>query len=225
MFPSAAVVHPLHLRASQWFDRAQAALGGALPCRNGCFRCCIGPFPVTILDRAEIHRGLPSLTLADRTAILERAREQVRELEATFPKFQRTSFLDGWEDSEVGAVVESYAEVPCQALGPDGSCRIYSFRPTTCRTMGIPPDTAGVVEGACEVQTFVPIRRLPRALREEETRLAEQEAEALDTHRRKTGKTKLTGEEVLLPYAFLEEPLDGGLSNPGGAAKPAPVGA
>ncbi len=225
MFPSAAVVHPLHLRASQWFDRAQAALGGALPCRNGCFRCCIGPFPVTILDRAEIRRGLPFLTLADRTAILKRAREQVRELEATFPKFQRTSCLDEWEDSEVDAVVESCAELPCPALGPDGSCRIYTFRPTTCRTMGIPHDTAGVVEGACEVQTFVPIRRLPRALREEETRLAEQEAEALDTHRRKTGKTGLTGEEVLLPYAFLEEPLDGGLSNPGGVAEPAPVGA
>ncbi len=225
MFPPAAIVHPLHLRASQWFDRARAALGGALPCRNGCFRCCIGPFPVTILDRAEIRRGLPFLTLADRTAILKRAREQVRELEATFPKFQRTSCLDEWEDSEVDAVVESCAELPCPALGPDGSCRIYTFRPTTCRTMGIPHDTAGVVEGACEVQTFVPIRRLPRALREEETRLAEQEAEALDTHRRKTGKTKLTGEEVLLPYAFLEEPLDGGLSNPGGVAEPAPVGA
>jgi hypothetical protein len=66
--------------------------------------------------------------------------------------------------------------------------------------MGIPTEDRGLVNGACEVQTFIPIRRLPKIFREEENRLAEEEAASLDELRRATGST---GEEVLLPYGFL----------------------
>jgi hypothetical protein len=66
--------------------------------------------------------------------------------------------------------------------------------------MGIPTEDRGLTHGACEVQTFIPILRLPSAFREEEDRLAREEAASLETLRRTTGST---GEEVFLPYGFL----------------------
>jgi len=66
--------------------------------------------------------------------------------------------------------------------------------------MGIPIEDRGLTHGACEVQTFIPILRLPSAFREEEGRLAQEEAASLDTLRQ---ATESTGEEVFLPYGFL----------------------
>ena len=66
--------------------------------------------------------------------------------------------------------------------------------------MGIPTEDRGLVHGACEVQTFIPILRLPSIFREEADRLAQEEASSLDRLRRATGST---GEEVFLPYGFL----------------------
>jgi len=66
--------------------------------------------------------------------------------------------------------------------------------------MGIPTENLGLAQGACEVQTFIPILRLSSTFREEEDRLAQEEAAFLDALRRATGST---GEEVFLPYGFL----------------------
>jgi hypothetical protein len=68
--------------------------------------------------------------------------------------------------------------------------------------MGIPTETAGTVQGACEIQTFIPLVRLSESLRAEEDRLAEGEARLLEA-----GKSvgAFQGEEVLLPYGFVME--------------------
>lgn len=71
--------------------------------------------------------------------------------------------------------------------------------------MGIPTEDRGLIHGACEVQTFIPILRLPSIFREEENRLAEEEAASLETLRQATGST---GEEVFLPYGFLPRKTD-----------------
>ncbi len=66
--------------------------------------------------------------------------------------------------------------------------------------MGLPVETNGLMQGACEVQTFIPIVRVSQALREEEQRLTEEEAGLLAEQRQITPRD---GEEVLLPYGFL----------------------
>ncbi len=68
--------------------------------------------------------------------------------------------------------------------------------------MGIPTEDRGLSHGACEVQTFISILRLPSAFRGEEERLAQEEAASLEALRLATGPT---GEEVFLPYGFLAE--------------------
>ena len=192
----------LHDRASDWFARSHAALLGALPCRRGCSRCCIGPFAITVFDAKLLRQGLQALGPEAREDIEARAKRQVGVIERAFPRLARSPFLDDWSDEDLDALAAAFDESPCPALDADGCCQAYAARPVACRTMGIPTDDGGTVNGACEVQTAVPIVRLPAVFREQEDGLAEQEARELaacqDTARGR-------GEELLLPYGFLPE--------------------
>jgi Fe-S-cluster containining protein len=194
----------LFVQSEQWFHRVHASLLGALPCRRGCSRCCIGPFAVTILDAAELRRGLPALPERDRKDIEERARGQIAALESAHPRLTTTPFLDDWPEAESDRLAEQFAELPCPALGTDGSCRVYPFRPLACRTMGIPVETNGLVEGACEIQTAIPLIRPSRILREQERQLAGREAAELAARRAAFPKS---GEEVWLAYGFVPDRL------------------
>lgn len=187
-----------------WFTRARAALLETLPCSRGCFRCCVGPFPITVLDAHLLRDGLDRLPSASRQAIQHRAMAQIEQFEQQFPALRISPFLDQWDDSAIDQVTARFHEAPCPALQEDGSCGVYEVRPLTCRLMGIPTSLDGIVQGACEIQSFVPITRLSTALREEESALATAEAAALTLLQQASG---LSGEEFLLPYGFLPELL------------------
>ena len=186
-------------RTSNWFERAQAALVDELPCRRGCSHCCVGLFPVTILDRQEIRRGLRCLPHGERVAIGKKAAEQVERLLVSTAKLT-DPFIDTWRDRDLDRLVKQFDDLPCPALRGDGTCAVYDYRPLVCRSMGIPSEGEGVVHGACRVQTSVPLIRLSSSLRREESYLAGVEAEALA---RMKHKTDSPGEELLLPFAFL----------------------
>ncbi len=189
-------------KTTHWFERARAALLDNLPCRPGCHHCCIGLFPVTLLDRQTLRQGLHALPPDRRRIIEETAADQIRMISDAAPRLADDPFIDHWPDQTIDALVEEYRDLPCPALQTDGHCGLYAFRPLACRSMGIPTDAGGTVQGACEVQTFVPLVRLSRSLREEEDRLAQAEADELAALRR---PAPTTGEEVLLPYAFLDD--------------------
>lgn len=189
-------------KTSRWFERATAALLEQVPCRQGCCHCCIGTFPVTILDQQYLQEGLAQLPDAQRQAIRQKAQTQVAAIEVHFPRLTVSPMLDGWPDHLTEQLAEQFQDLPCPALGSDGSCAVYAFRPLTCRSMGIPSDQDGCVEGACEIQTAVPIIRLSPPFREEEDRLAGEESQQLTALRL---KRQCQGEELLLPYAFLPQ--------------------
>lgn len=186
-------------KTTHWFERARAALLDNLPCRQGCHHCCIGLFPVTLLDRQTLRRGLRALPPEQRRTIEQIAADQTRMISAAEPRLAGNPFIDRWSDQAIDDLVERYRDLPCPALQTDGSCGLYAFRPLACRSMGIPTDTGATTQGACEVQTFVPLVRLSRCLREEEDRLAQAEADELAALRR---QAPTEGEEILLPYAF-----------------------
>jgi Fe-S-cluster containining protein len=189
---------PVFAQAQNWFDRSRAALLTELPCRQGCFRCCVGPFAITILDAAEIQRGLSHLDPEIRLDIEGEATRQASLMISAFPRLRHSPFVDGWEDAEMDELVSRFSDLRCPALSAEGSCRVYAFRPVTCRMMGIPVLADGLIQGACEVQTAVPIRPLPRALREEAERLTGEEAEAIEADGSRAAET-----EMLLPFGFL----------------------
>jgi Fe-S-cluster containining protein len=188
------------IHADSWFRRSRAALLEQIPCKRGCCRCCIGPFAITIADVATLQEGLAHLDPHTRQDITRRAREQVRAMESAYPRLGRSQALDDWEDWEQDSVVERFAALPCPALGDDGSCRVYAFRPMTCRMMGIPTcEKDGISQGACELQIALPVVPLPQALRQEEDRLAEEEANAIEAER----TDQAGGTEVFVAYGFL----------------------
>jgi len=76
-----------------------------------------------------------------------------------------------------------------------------TIAPVTCRTMGTPTETDGLVAGACEGQAAVPAVRVPSILREEEALLAEHEVGGLAVFRE---TVRREGEEILVPYGFLK---------------------
>ena len=193
---------PLFQQASHWFRRAQASLLEALPCSHGCCDCCIGIFPITRLDVLELHRGLNLLPSDHRTAIVTRAKEQIASLELAYPDLRSKPNLDEWQDGSIDAIVERFAELPCPALSADGSCSVYAFRPITCRTMGVPVETDGLVHGACRVQNAVPVIRISPSLKTDHERLAEDEAVALSILRQAQPQE---GDELLLPYGFVSD--------------------
>lgn len=191
---------PLFEEASQWFRRARASLLEAIPCSRGCCECCVGIFPITRLDARELRRGLDTLPPTQRDTIITRAANQVALIEARYPDLHSTPYLEAWPDTTIDAMVEQFGHLRCPALGSDGNCQVYTFRPITCRTMGIPSESNGMVEGACSVQTAVPIVRLGPSLQAESLRLAEHEAAALSLLDQQSSQT---GDELLLPYGFL----------------------
>lgn len=197
-------------KTSRWFERAQAALLDDLPCQRGCSHCCLGLFPITLLDQQEVQRGLRSLPEEQRRKIEETATLQVSMIEESAPKLAQNRFIDHWPDPDVDFLVERYRSLPCPALHSDGSCSLYAFRPLACRSMGIPSETEGTVQGACAVQTSVPLIQLSRFLRQEEDRLAEEETRQLMQLRH---QNRAGGEELLMPYAF----LPGSTTEPGDA--------
>ena len=198
--PSAEARRRLFQHAEGWFQRGQATLLESLPCRQGCTRCCYGPFAITLLDQLELQQGLQTLPLQVFDEIRARAQSQVATMEASFPLLHQSPYVDPWNESDLDNLVTRFSDVPCPALGSDGRCLVYAFRPLTCRMMGLPVESEGIAHGACEVQTFVPVIRVSQALRQEEDRLAETEARLINEQRHITSHD---GEEVLLPYGFL----------------------
>ena len=191
---------PLFQEAEDWFKRARASLLGALPCGRGCCECCTGIFPITRLDALEIRRGFTEVPETIKHAIIARAQAQIATIEAAYPMLTSNPSLDEWADHTIDDMVEQFAHLPCPALGTDGSCSLYAYRPITCRTMGIPSETNGMVHGACTVQTAIPIIRLSPSLRTDLHQLAEDEAIALST----LHSAQLeSDDELLLPYGFV----------------------
>ena len=191
---------PLYQKTDHWFQRATAALLGEVPCRLGCTSCCIGPFPITLLDVQTLQLGLAGLPPDHRHRIEQRAIEQTDAMGAAFPQLTHTDLLDRWSDQEIDRLVTEFHAHPCPALEADGRCGVYDHRPLVCRSMGIPTEDRGLAHGACDVQTFIPIVRLSSTFREEEDRLAQEEAASLAALRLTNGST---GDEVFLPYGFL----------------------
>ncbi len=81
---------PLYRTTDHWFQRATAALLGEVPCRLGCASCCIGPFPITLLDVQTLQQGLAGLPPDHRHRIEQRAIEQTSAMEAAFPQLTHT---------------------------------------------------------------------------------------------------------------------------------------
>ena len=197
--PTSPHATTLARKTDDWFRRANAVLLGQLPCRAGCAHCCIGMFPITRLDARLLQEGLAGLPESDRTRIATRAAQQIAAVESAHPVLESSPSLDGWSDAEIDRVTDAFHDARCPALTDNDQCSLYAYRPLACRSMGIPTRDHGIMNGACAVQTFLPIVRLPDSFASEEEALARQESAELAM----LPEVAVQGEEILLPYGFV----------------------
>ena len=126
-------------------DRALAEgarrAGGRLACRVGCTECCLGPFPITLLDARRLAQGLGTLREREpqrAAAVEKRARAAVRALRPRFPGDPDSGRLNEDETARQ-TYFERHATRPCPVLDPrTGGCELYDARPLTCRSYGPP---------------------------------------------------------------------------------------
>jgi Fe-S-cluster containining protein len=122
-------------------DDARRAAGDAWACGPGRTECCIGPFPINLLDARRLIRGLAEMAGSEpaRAARIEaRAREAVERMRSDFAGDAEQGILTE-DDAAQDAFFECHGDRPCPALDPaTGRCEVYAFRPWTCRTFGPP---------------------------------------------------------------------------------------
>ena len=124
---------------SAWAAGASLAAEGEISCRAGCFGCCVGLFEVSLPEAALAIAGFVSLPDDEKAEVERRAGGIVAASERLFPGSPDGGLLDPDRTEEADdRYFEAVADVACPMLElPSGRCRIYRFRPITCRTYGL----------------------------------------------------------------------------------------
>ncbi|MBL8218964.1 MAG: YkgJ family cysteine cluster protein [Bryobacterales bacterium] len=112
--------------------------GEGMHCRKGCFGCCIGPFPITLMDAARLRAGLAALPEEQRERIVQRAEQAVAELRNLgYPGDGESGLLTFLHAEEI-LFAPPYLTLPCPVLDLEsGACTLYEYRPIACRTYGL----------------------------------------------------------------------------------------
>lgn len=128
-------------RLAEALERASRRAGSHLACRPGCIECCLGPFPITMLDAWRLQRALQELAARDPAraeAIRRRAERAATRMRPDFPGDPQSGVLSGDAEAQ-DEFFERHAALPCPALDPaTGLCELYPARPISCRTFGLP---------------------------------------------------------------------------------------
>lgn len=115
--------------------------GDRLACYPGCGDCCIGPFPINLLDARRLREGVAELRKTDperADQVVQRARETAIRFAREFPGEPVSGTFADDEEAEAG-FAERFADVPCPALDPEQRrCELYTHRPVACRSFGPP---------------------------------------------------------------------------------------
>ena len=126
-------------------DEAARRAGQRWGCGPGRTDCCMGPFPINLLDARRLQQGLRELQRDDPAkaeALIARARSAAEQLRKGFPGDPAGGLL-GDEQLDVQEFCDGHQAMPCPALDPEsGLCTVYAHRPWTCRTFG-PPTRVG----------------------------------------------------------------------------------
>lgn len=134
-----------------WDEGVQRA-GGKLCCRPGCIPCCLGPFEITALDGLRLAHSLTCLAAEQpkRAALVVR---RARNLLGTMAQVGGEGISAGnlpADQSERESLLGEFASQPCPALSRrTGRCLLYSGRPLSCRSYGLPLSWGGEILPPC----------------------------------------------------------------------------
>jgi Fe-S-cluster containining protein len=125
------------------WQQAVSLSGSLLVCKAGCTECCIGPFPINMLDAWRLREGMRQLPAGSAERIRLRAAGAWRRMSPQFPGDISTGIFREDEEAEERFSAR-FAQEPCPALDPrTGTCELYAYRPISCRTFGPPVRIGG----------------------------------------------------------------------------------
>jgi len=130
-----------------WLEAKGRTVPGEVACRAGCFGCCVGLFEISLPEAALVRAGVERLSTAEREDVERRSARIAEETAAAFPGDAAAGLLasDRTEEAD-DAYFEVVADRACPMLElPSGRCRIYAWRPITCRSFGFAWARAGEV--------------------------------------------------------------------------------
>lgn len=116
-------------RVDAWWRNVRRSHPEQVPCAVGCRDCCLGLFDINAADADLLREGMRTLDPDTRRDIEERSAAIVSRVGAS---------IEGKTDDEIDAIIESEGAIECPVLGTKGECRLYEYRPLTCRLMGAP---------------------------------------------------------------------------------------
>lgn len=125
-------------QGSERFGAACSAYPEDIRCGRGCSGCCRGLFDITLLDALTLRAGFEALPSAERAEIAAAAAEQLVRLSSLWPDFALPFILNTRPDTDWELLMPEADESPCVFLSGAGDCRVYQYRPMTCRLHGFP---------------------------------------------------------------------------------------
>jgi Fe-S-cluster containining protein len=183
---------------------ATARSGHWLACHPGCHQCCLGVFPISQLDAANLRAGLATADPAIRERILTRARESRARLTPNFPGDPLTGLL--FTEPHHEDTFEDFAnDEPCPVLDPaTGTCELYAARPVQCRTFGPPVRDEDDNLTVCELN-FVGAPPAEVALAEMDLSWRSEEDRLIAAAEQRSGQTGYTLIAFALSHSFEKE--------------------
>ncbi|MDL2285617.1 YkgJ family cysteine cluster protein [Desulfovibrio sp. OttesenSCG-928-F07] len=142
------------------FKQISADFSDCVNCAEGCSDCCHAMFDLPLIEAMYINSKFTEQFGfgAERSTILEQADKADRQ---AF-KFKRKIFKESQEGRDSNEIMQDAARerVRCPLLGDDHRCRMYEFRPLTCRIYGVPVNIGGTSH-SCGKSSFKPGGKYP----------------------------------------------------------------
>jgi Fe-S-cluster containining protein len=135
-------------KVDEAFAEMQKIHPDKVACEIRCADCCHAIFGVFLIEAAYLQRHFSLLDDEQKAAVLERAEQADKELQAIQQKLQPLA-------NDQAALQEALSEqrVRCPLLSDDDTCTLYAHRPITCRLYGVPTGMQGTAR-VCEKARF-----------------------------------------------------------------------
>jgi Fe-S-cluster containining protein len=121
-----------------WFSAASRLLPEHIRCGKGCSGCCRALFDITLLDALFLQQGFRRLADDIRADVLAEAQQRLAGLRRQWPELAHPYLLNHRSENEWQELMPEDDETPCLLLDSEGRCRVYEYRPMTCRLHGLP---------------------------------------------------------------------------------------
>ncbi len=124
------------------FEQVKEKYPDCVKCKVECSDCCHALFDVSLVEAMYISKKFREKFSGEE---LERLLEKANTADREAFKLKKAAYREFKEGKEETRILEEMAEkrVRCPMLDDSDKCRIYEFRPITCRIYGIPAAIGG----------------------------------------------------------------------------------